>query len=150
MNAVTSMHRIDVIYLNDKGESLAEGEPHQSYTCITLLRYTTGRPKRHNVCMDKHRNSTVQAINHCKQPRGRYSTLVRYKVNIYFIPSKKKKKELYFATHSDFFWDIVLTIALTINIYHSGKYYWGSMICDEVEDRTHMDMLARFTDALCY
>lgn len=35
MDVATSTRRIDVIYLNDKGESLAEGEPHQSYTCIT-------------------------------------------------------------------------------------------------------------------
>lgn len=38
MDVATSTRRIDVIYLNDKGESLAEGEPHQSYTCITSRR----------------------------------------------------------------------------------------------------------------
>lgn len=46
MNVATLMHRIDVIYLNDKGESLAEGGPCQGYTCITVLR---GQKKRRKL-----------------------------------------------------------------------------------------------------
>lgn len=70
MNVATSMHRIDVIYLNDKGESLAEGEPHQSYTCITLQRRSESWRKHTTSRMDKHLNSNVQVINHCQYARG--------------------------------------------------------------------------------
>lgn len=71
MNVATSMHRIDVIYLNDKGESLAEGEPHQSYTCITLQRCSESRRKHTTLRMDKHLNSTVQVINQCQYAKGK-------------------------------------------------------------------------------
>ena len=64
------MRRIDVIYLNDKGESLAEGEPHQSYTCITLQRRSESWRKHTTSRMDKHLNSNVQVINHCQYARG--------------------------------------------------------------------------------
>lgn len=58
MNVATLMHRIDAIYLNDKGESLAEGGLHQGYTCVTVL---TGQKKTHNR-INKHLNSTTQVI----------------------------------------------------------------------------------------
>lgn len=64
------MHRIDVIYLDDKGESLAEGEPHQSYTCITLQRWSECRRKYTPLPMDKHLNLNVQVIKHCQYAKG--------------------------------------------------------------------------------
>lgn len=70
MNAAASMHRIDVIYLNDKGESLAEGEPHQSYTCITLQWCSESRKETPPIPMDKHLNSNVQVINHHQYTGG--------------------------------------------------------------------------------
>lgn len=79
MNVATSMHRIDVIYLNDKGKSLAEGEPHQSYTCITLQWCSESRRKHTPIPMDKHLNSNVQVINHCQYARG--EEFIRENVN---------------------------------------------------------------------
>ncbi len=70
MNVATSMHGIDGIYLNDKRESLAEGEPHQSHTCITLQRCSESRGKHTALRMDKHSNSAVQVINQCQYARG--------------------------------------------------------------------------------
>lgn len=81
MNVATSMHRIDVIYLNDKGESLAEGEPHQSYTRVTLQRCSESRRKHTTSRMDKHLNSTVQIIKQCQYRRGGNPTMEEDYVN---------------------------------------------------------------------
>lgn len=63
MNVATSTRSIDVICLNDKGESLAEGEPHQSHACITFSQSSrTHTP----MLMDKQLNSNVQVINYCQ------------------------------------------------------------------------------------
>lgn len=64
MDVATSTCRIDVIYLNDKGESLAEGEPHQSYTCITSRQGCQSRGVWWGVSMGLHHriNTEIQTL----------------------------------------------------------------------------------------
>lgn len=67
MNVATSTRGVDVICLNDKGESLAEGEPHQSHARMTLHRRCESNGTHALMLMDKHLNSNVQVINYCQQ-----------------------------------------------------------------------------------
>lgn len=66
MNVATSTRGVDVICLNDKGESLAEGEPHQSHARITLHRRRESNATHALMLMDKHLNSNVRVINYCQ------------------------------------------------------------------------------------
>lgn len=66
MNVATSTRGVDVICLNDKGESLAEGEPHQSHARITLHRRRESNGTHALMLMDKHLNSNVGVINYCQ------------------------------------------------------------------------------------
>lgn len=66
MNVATSTRGVDVICLNDKGESLAEGEPHQSHARITLRRRWESSRTHTLMLMDKHSNSNVGVINYCQ------------------------------------------------------------------------------------
>lgn len=70
MNVATSTRGVDVICLNDKGESLAEGEPHQSHARITLRRRWESSRTHALMLMDKHSNSNVGVINYCQHSRG--------------------------------------------------------------------------------
>lgn len=66
MNVATSTRGVDVIRLNDKGESLAEGEPHQSHARVTLRRRRGSGGTHALMLMDKHLNSNVRVINYCQ------------------------------------------------------------------------------------
>lgn len=64
MNVATSTRGVDVICLNDKGESLAEGEPHQSHARITLRRRRESSRTHTLTLMDKRSNSNVLYRQH--------------------------------------------------------------------------------------
>lgn len=60
MNVATSTHAVDVICLNDKGESLAEGEPHQSHARITFA--GAGRAAEHTRLWTNVQIQTLESL----------------------------------------------------------------------------------------